>query len=238
MVTSAATPSAPSAAAVNEVAIEKKITVPPWAVARIAPPSQPGTSTQTIVMSAGPPAARTAQETATGSRASAITTSSARPSWLAAAVAARSVAASCSRCTTPMMRPAPARRAADVKDGKRERDRQVARQHGGDGPAEQDRVSVAGHLLGPAVPAGQPVGHRKRREAERDERGYPVPRPQAERRAVARLLDDPGEHPAGAGDRVMHLPAAGDDRRDRRPDRVGVAIAGRVQLPEGRRVEV
>ena len=30
MVTSAATPSAPSAAAVNEVAIEKKITVPPW----------------------------------------------------------------------------------------------------------------------------------------------------------------------------------------------------------------
>src|SRR3984957_13706464 len=36
--TSAAIPSAPRAAALNDVAIEKKITVPPWAVQRIAPP--------------------------------------------------------------------------------------------------------------------------------------------------------------------------------------------------------
>ena len=56
IVTSAARPSAPSAAAANEVAIEKKTTVPPSAVARIAPCSQPGTSTQTTVTSAGPPA--------------------------------------------------------------------------------------------------------------------------------------------------------------------------------------
>ena len=55
--TSAASPSAPRAAALNEVAIEKKITVPLSAVARMAPPSQPGTSTQTMVRSAGPPAA-------------------------------------------------------------------------------------------------------------------------------------------------------------------------------------
>ena len=41
----------------NDVAIEKKITVPPSAVARIAPCSQPGTSTQTTVTSAGPPSA-------------------------------------------------------------------------------------------------------------------------------------------------------------------------------------
>ena len=51
--TSAASPSAPSAAAENDVAIEKKMTVPPSAVARIAPCSQPGTSTQTTVTSAG-----------------------------------------------------------------------------------------------------------------------------------------------------------------------------------------
>jgi hypothetical protein len=58
MVTSAASPSAPSAAAEKLVAMLKKITVPPSAVARIAPCSQPGTSTQTTVTSAGPPRRR------------------------------------------------------------------------------------------------------------------------------------------------------------------------------------
>ena len=56
MVTSAASPSAPRAAALNDVAIEKKITVPPWRVDKIAPPSHPATSTHTTVTSAGPPA--------------------------------------------------------------------------------------------------------------------------------------------------------------------------------------
>src|SRR3954470_24137174 len=81
IVTADASPSAPSAAAVKEVAIEKKMTVP-WSgsVARIAPCSQPGTSTQTTVTSAGPPSAWvTASERATGSRASATATTSARP---------------------------------------------------------------------------------------------------------------------------------------------------------------
>src|SRR3954464_5114783 len=55
MVTSAAIPSAPSAAWENDVPIEKKTTVPPSAVARIAPCSAPGTSTQTTVRPAGPP---------------------------------------------------------------------------------------------------------------------------------------------------------------------------------------
>ena len=53
-------PRRPARRRVNEVAMEKKITVPPWAVASTAPPSQPGTSTQTTVTSAGPPAAGTA----------------------------------------------------------------------------------------------------------------------------------------------------------------------------------
>ncbi len=111
MVTSAATPSAPSAAAVNEVAMEKKITVPPWAVASTAPPSQPGTSTQTTVTSAGPPAACDGggQRRPDPARRR-PTTSSARPG--PAAPASRSAAASRSSRTTPMIRPAPARRAA------------------------------------------------------------------------------------------------------------------------------
>ncbi len=106
MVTSAARPSAPSAAAGNEVAIEKKITVPPAAVDRIAPCSQPGTSTHTTVTSAGPPRALvTAAETATGSRASASATVSANPAPL-------SRSASASTGTIPAVRPEPARRAA------------------------------------------------------------------------------------------------------------------------------
>src|SRR5262249_14443948 len=74
IVTSAATPSAPSAAALNEVAIEKKITVPPCAVARTAPPSQPGTSTQTTVTPAGPPPPRPAPPAPTGPRPPPLTT--------------------------------------------------------------------------------------------------------------------------------------------------------------------
>ena len=85
--------------------MEKKMTVPRSAVERIAPPSQPGTSTQTTVTSAGPPAPVTASRSPIGSRASARTTSSASP-----APASRSA----SRCTgtTPMVRAAPAARAA------------------------------------------------------------------------------------------------------------------------------
>src|SRR6185437_10988916 len=100
--TSAASPSAPSAAAEKDVAMLKKTTVPPEAVARIAPCSQPGTSTHTIVTSTGSP---TAAASATGSRASASATRSARP-------LPRSSRASASVGTTPTVWPAPARRAA------------------------------------------------------------------------------------------------------------------------------
>src|SRR5919201_4935395 len=100
--TSAASPSAPSAAAENEVAMEKKTTVPPSAVASTAPCSQPGTSTQTTVTSTGSP---TASATATGSRASATTTSSASP-------AAHTASASAAVGTSATSRPAPARLAA------------------------------------------------------------------------------------------------------------------------------
>lgn len=82
--------------------MEKKITVPPSAVARTAPCSQPGTSTQTTVTSTCSP---TAAPTATGLRASAMTTSSAIP-------ATRTASASASVGTSATSRPAPARRAA------------------------------------------------------------------------------------------------------------------------------
>jgi len=57
-------PDDPAAAALNDVAIEKKMTVPPSAVDSTEPCSQPGTSTQTTVTSAGPPVARTASRVA------------------------------------------------------------------------------------------------------------------------------------------------------------------------------
>ncbi len=85
--------------------MEKKITVPPCAVARTAPPSQPGTSTHTTVTWAGPPAARTVSATAAGSRASAITTWSARPDLV-------SRSASAWVGTSPITARAPASRAA------------------------------------------------------------------------------------------------------------------------------
>ncbi len=86
------------------------MTVPPSAVARIAPPSQPGTSTHTTVTSAGPPAAVTASRRAIGSRASATVTASAMPA---------PVRRSCSPWwgTTPMVRAAPAARAAAEAEG-------------------------------------------------------------------------------------------------------------------------
>src|SRR4029453_13853318 len=82
--------------------MEKKTTMPPSVVARTAPCSAPGTSTQTTVTSAGVP---TAAATASGSVASATTTRSASP-------AAVSAAASASLRTRPVSRVAPAARAA------------------------------------------------------------------------------------------------------------------------------
>src|SRR3954471_3834555 len=82
--------------------MEKKTTVPPSAVARTAPCSAPGTSTQTTVTSTGCP---TAAATASGSVASATTTAPPSP-------AARSASASRSSRTTPTSRPACASRAA------------------------------------------------------------------------------------------------------------------------------
>src|SRR6185312_14455791 len=78
IVTSAAMPSAPRAAALKRVAIEKKMTVPPCLVDKHAPPSHPATSTHTTVTSAGPPTTPPRPASPTRSRASATTISSAK----------------------------------------------------------------------------------------------------------------------------------------------------------------
>ena len=69
------------------------------------------------------------------------------------------------------------RRAAHVHDRQGKLGGHVAGQPGRDRPAEQDRVAVARHLLGLAVPARQPVGDHQRGQAERDQGGDLVARP-------------------------------------------------------------
>ena len=242
--------------------MEKKTTVPPSAVARTAPCSAPGTSTQTTVTSAGSP---TAAATASGSVASATTTRSARP-------AARSAAASSSFRTRPVSsvgaggpgggeaqaaglagraedddrtRAGPlddpgggGRRSADVEDGEGDGVGQVVGQDGGDRAGEEDRRALGRHLLGAAVPRSQAVGDPQRGEGQRDEGGHPLPDRQPERRLRSDGVDDADEHAAGSGDRVLHLAAGPHDVQDGRADGVAVAAAGLGELPEGGGVEV
>ncbi len=108
---SAATPSAPSAAALNKVAIEKKITVPRSAVASTAPPSQPGRPHTPRSPGRGQhrrhgPIRRPPLEP----RASAITTLSARP---------EAVSRSASACvgTSPITRPCAGPRGPPARTG-------------------------------------------------------------------------------------------------------------------------
>ena len=82
----------------------------------------------------------------------------------------------------------------------------------------------AGHLLGAAVPAGQPVGDPQRGQGQRDQGRDPVARPQPQRRVRADLVDDADEHAAGAGDRVLHLAARRDDLQHLRRGRRAVAV--------------
>ena len=86
--------------------MEKKMTVPRSAVARIAPPSQPGTSTQTTVTSAGPPAAGRRRRAARSGRGRRRPRPRRRGRRRAAARPRPRAG------TTPMVRCAPASRAA------------------------------------------------------------------------------------------------------------------------------
>ena len=266
MVTSAASPSAPRAAAENDVAIEKKMTVPPSAVARIAPCSQPGTSTQTTVTSAG-----AAEGLLDGGRERDRVAGVGEGDGVGEADLAQQRRLVLDRHHTDgagsgppgggqRHRPALAGaaddgdpgagrvaadhalgergRPADVHHGHRQRAGQVVGQAGGDRAAEQDRVPRGRHLLGLPVPAGQAVGDPQRRQRQRHQRRDPVADPQPQRRLRADLVDDADQHAAGAGDRVLHLAAGGHDLEHLAAHGVAVtAVLGR-QLAERRGVEV
>ncbi len=193
-------PPRPSAAAENDVAMEKKTTVPPSAVARIAPCSAPGTSTQTTVTSTGVP---TAAATASGSVASATTTRSARPAArqgrglglvphqsgeLAGARGTgggQAQAAGLAGGPEDDDRPRAALRSTTraVAAGAPQTSRTASetasgRSSGSTAAMERaKRIAVpsAGTCSDAAVPAGQPVGEAQRREGEGDEGGDPLP---------------------------------------------------------------
>jgi hypothetical protein len=99
-------------------------------------------------------------------------------------------------------------------------------------------VAAARHLLAGAVPAGEPVGDRQRRERQRDQGGDPVTGVQPERRVGADRLDGADEHAAGAGDRIVHLPPFGNDPDHLGADGVAVAAVSVVEVAETGRVQV
>ena len=119
------------------------------------------------------------------------------------------------------LRPRPAdhpvgqgRRAAHVQHRQRQRAGQVVGQHGRDRPAEQDRVPGARHLLGPAVPAGQPVGDRPAGSGSAtpaSRSGRPGARP--ERRAGPASSTTPVSIPPEPVTGFCILPRLGDDLR-------------------------
>ena len=88
------------------------------------------------------------------------------------------------------------------------------------------------------VPAGQAVGDGQRGQAERDQGGDPVPGGQAERRVRARLVDHPGQHPAGPGHRVLHLAPVSDNLQHRGPHRLRAAAGSLPQLAERRGIQI
>ena len=265
MVTSAASPSAPRAAAAKLVAIEKNTTVPPSAVARMAGCSHPGTSTQTTVTSAGPPAPADRFGQAEGCtrigdndlvgevrgtqgggfglvRDDADEPSGARvPSGGQGErpdlPAAPSTQTVGPSHTSSTTRAHQGRGAADVHDHESEPRVEVVREDGGDRPAEEDRVTAGRDLFAAPVPSLEPVGDAQWRQRERHERGHPVPHREAERALRSDLGDRAHEHAARPGDRVLHLAAGRDDVEDLGPDRVAVTVVllGQLAVPTPRR---
>jgi len=94
------------------------------------------------------------------------------------------------------------------------------------------------HLLALAVPALQTVGDLQRRQRQRHQGRDPVALAEPERRVRTGLVDHADEHPAGAGDRVLHLAAGLDDVQDRPADRRTVTAVRLGQLAVRRGVQV
>jgi hypothetical protein len=170
IVTSAAIPSAPSAAALKFVAIEKKMTVRDDADdagrARFAGRRR----------REGTAFARCADD---------------RHGGREALLAVISQTAAC------LYYPSRQRgSAADVHDRQGQRGREVGREDCGDRPADEDRVAIAGDLFRVAVPALQVVVDRQRGQGEGDQGGYAVAWFEVQRGVRAGFVDDAGEHAA------------------------------------------
>ena len=224
--------------------MEKKTTVPPSAVARTAPCSAPGTSTQTTVTSAGvPDRGRDGERVGGVGDDHAVGEPGGAQRGRLGVVAHQAGelggprGARCGQAEAAGLaggaqdgdraRPGPldhpggrGRCPADVEHGQRDGVGQVVGQDGGDRAGEQDRRPLGRDLLRPAVPAGQPVGDPQRGEGEGDQRGHPVARrTQPQRRLRPDGVHDADEHAAGAGDRVLHLAAGARRSPGRRPAR-------------------
>ena len=221
------------------------MTVPPSAVARIAPCSQPGTSTQTTVTSAGPPTPRRRRRAARPGRGrrrgrrrrrarrprsrSASAWCGTTPTVRRAAPASRAAA----RHSDPDL-PAPpitatvgVRRTADHDPGgQRRRAAHVHHREASSGARSSGRTAAIerpnrmaypshGHLLAAAVPPREAVLDDERRQGQRHQGRDPVADREAERGRLPHLLDGADQHAARAGDGVLHLAAA--RRRSRAP---------------------
>ena len=128
--------------------------------------------------------------------------------------------------------------AADVHHREAQGRRQVVGDPRGDRAAEEDRVAVGGNALALPVPALEGVLDHQRGQAQGDQGGDPVTNGQPEGGLGADLLDGPDQHPPGAGDRVLHLAAGGDDLEHLTAYGVAVVAMLALHLAERRGVEV
>ena len=254
-----ATPSAPSAAAVNEVAIEKNRTVPPSRTESTLPSSVPGTLAQFTTRSKVPPAPSTARssrdrvgrvhlerEVAEPGVAHGLERAGGRirgdegalrPEHLARAGEHEGPGLPGADHEHALARREEPRRErgrpAHVERGERDLLREIVREARPRPRREQDRLAVAVHPLERGPDRADPV-EPQRGEGERDERHDPVARAERRRRRVARpdRRDAAEQHASRPRDRVVELSPGADDPEDLVGDPGGVAARGVLELPE------
>ena len=264
-VASLPTPSAPSAAVVKLVAIEKKITVPPSRTSRSDEISVPGTLAQFTTRSNRPPgrldplqrldAARGVErqrpvDDADGPQAGERLLRQVGRHHLARAGEGLLGLGADQRARLPGADDEDPgsgagvpgherRRPADVEGGERQRVGQVPREPRPEAGGEEDGGPAHVDALHLRVHRHELVDA-ERREREGDQRGDAVPHGDGVGRRVARpdLPDPADEHPARAGHRVVHLAPLPDDARHLRADAGRVAPHRVGDLLEARRVDV
>jgi hypothetical protein len=129
-------------------------------------------------------------------------------------------------------------RARHVERSEREPLVHVGRELGVDAALEEDGLRLDLDAVDLGVDPDDPLDL-QRRHAEGDEARDLVARLQvAARESLPDLVDGADEHPAGAGDGVLHLPALADDGEDLRPDLLDVSSRLLLELREARGIDV